>query len=189
MEKSVTNANASRIFLIGMMGVGKSTIARLLAQRLEWVWIDTDSCIERNSCMSVSDIFNHFGEEEFRRREWECVRLSTKYHQVVVACGGGAPCFYNAMDFLLSAGIVIYLSARIETLVSHLTQENITRPLLLATDIRLEERLHILLEARTKVYQQAHFIIETDGRSEDEVVQRVMVQVSEVMRGGSMTLE
>jgi shikimate kinase len=61
--------------------------------------------------------------------------------------------------------------------------------LLLATDITLEERLHKLLEARVKVYQQAHFIIETDGRSEDEVVQRVMVQVSEVMRGGDMTLE
>ncbi len=163
-----------RIYLIGMMGVGKSTIARLIAQRLGRIWVDSDACVERNSCMTIAELFTHYGEEEFRRREWECIRQTIKIRDLVVACGGGAPCFYGAMDLMLSSGITIYLGAEIDTLVGRLMMEAHTRPLLTGTDISLKDRLHMLLEKREPVYQRAHYSIATDGLTEEHVAERVL---------------
>ena len=156
-----------------MMGAGKSMLARILAQRLDWIWIDSDACVERNSCMPLTELFALFGEEEFRRRERECIQQTVKFRNIVVACGGGAPCYFHAMDFMLSNGIVVYLSARIDTLINRLQMEENTRPLLSIPDISLEERLRIVLAERESVYQLAPYTIETDGLSEEEVVDMV----------------
>jgi shikimate kinase len=168
--------NPGRIYLIGMMGVGKSTIARLVAQRLEWIWIDTDACVERNSCLTIAEVFSLFGEEEFRRREWGCVQQTIKFRNIVVACGGGTPCFYNAMDLMLDSGIVIYLKSGIDALVERLMTE--TRPLLTGTDISLKERLHILLEEREPVYLRASYTLDTDHQTEEQVAERVLELIS-----------
>lgn len=165
---------APRVYLIGMAGVGKSTLAQIVARHLRWICIDTDACVERNSCLSVSEIFALFGEQEFRRREWQCLRQTTKYRDIVVACGGGAPCFNHAMEMMLASGTVIYLKANITTLIGRLGEQVQSRPLLAGSDVLLSERLSILLDAREQVYSQAHYVIETDGLSAEDVVSQIL---------------
>jgi len=163
----------ARLYLIGMTGVGKSTIARLLAQRMGWIWIDTDACVERSSCMTIADIFAHYGEDEFRRREWGCVKQTVKSEQIVVACGGGAPCHNAAIELMLSSGIVVYIYAGVESLIARLSMGEQVRPLLSNPDISLKERLNMLVSDREPVYRRAHFSINTDGMAEGEVADKI----------------
>src|SRR5690554_1165668 len=136
---------SSRLILIGMPGAGKSTVARRVAGQLSWVWMDTDACVEQISMLSIAEIFSRHGEEEFRKRDWECVRQAVKTRFAVISCGGGAPCFFNAIDLLLKSGTVIYLHASPHVLYERLRKDNTDRPLLMqqgkATEQLLEETL------------------------------------------------
>ncbi len=91
-----------RIFLIGFMGSGKTTLGKELSKDLDLKFIDLDAYIENKIGMTIIDIFNNKGEEKFRIIEKEClIELSTEEH-IVIATGGGTPCFYNNMQkFLL----------------------------------------------------------------------------------------
>jgi len=168
-----------RIYLIGMMGVGKSTTARLLAQHLKWAWIDTDDCVERQSGISISEIFTRFGEEEFRRREWNCVKQTEMLENVIVACGGGAPCYHNAMDLMMASGYVVFLDATFEHLEERLSTETSTRPLLGEPGIVAVEQLKRLYGIRESVYRRAHDVINTSDLSESEVVDAMIHMLSE----------
>ncbi len=80
------------IFLIGFMASGKTTVGRLLAERLEWAFVDLDKLIEDGAAQTVADIFAAEGEAGFRKRETEALREVAKRRKTVVATGGGAPC-------------------------------------------------------------------------------------------------
>ena len=166
--------NTERIYLIGMMGAGKSTVARKLAEKLRWVWADTDACVERRSGMPVHEIFAKYGEEEFRKREIECLRQSMRSGNVIIACGGGAPCYSKAMDMMLSSGHVIYLEAQIDTLVSRLSADPGKRPILGNEDKPLKDQLKMLMDQREPVYRRAHAVVTTDTLSELDVVDHIL---------------
>jgi len=168
----------TRIYLIGMMGAGKTTIARLLARRIGWIWVDTDTCVERNSLMPVEEIFAQYGEEEFRKKEWYCTRQTVKFEQIVVACGGGAPCHHQAIDLMLASGSVVYLNARVDTLISRLAANAQTRPLLRHPEMTIEEKLRALLSERESIYNKATLTIQTDDLSETEVVEKVLEELN-----------
>lgn len=169
MSEPKHNIQAHRIYLIGMMASGKSSVARMLAQRLQWTWIDTDACVERSSQLSIAEIFEQSGEDVFRRQEWECVRQAMVVPNAVVSLGGGAPCFYDAISSLLSSGTVVYLKANVEAILSRIARDNQIRPLLSQSDFSIEEQIRRLLEQRRQVYEQAHVTIETDGKTEEQV--------------------
>ncbi|HOR39786.1 MAG TPA: shikimate kinase, partial [Paludibacteraceae bacterium] len=98
----------NRIFLIGYMGAGKTTIGEQLAERLGYKFLDMDHVIEEKMQQSVSQIFSEKGEEEFRRLERECLEEISTEQNVVVATGGGAPCFYDNMERMNAYGLTVY---------------------------------------------------------------------------------
>jgi shikimate kinase len=141
------------IFLIGMMGSGKSSLAIALANALKVPVYDTDLEIEKLSCYSVSDLFSEFGEAYFREQEKALIeRLPEQV--AVVACGGGLPCYGELMATLLERGVVVYLSAPAKVLYERIEGSK-DRPLL--QDLN---SFDLLLEKRKMVYQQANYIID-----------------------------
>lgn len=112
----------NRVFLIGYMGSGKTTMGKLLAPMLEYEFVDMDAYIEEKYHKSVTQIFADEGEEKFRQIERQCLHEIAEFEKVVIATGGGAPCFFDNMEFMNQQGMTVYikmtaeqLSARLET--------------------------------------------------------------------------
>lgn len=149
------------IFLVGMMGSGKSTVGRSLAKLLNYKFIDTDIEIEKKYSKSVSDIFNEFGESDFRDKEHLVLQKLLKNTQQVIATGGGLPCFFDHMEVMIKNGICIYLKAEPAFLASRLRNHKIERPLISSFNNKeLDDYLKNLLNKRTPFYKQAHLHIE-----------------------------
>ncbi len=120
----------TRVFLIGFMGSGKSTIGRLLADDLHVPFIDLDDRIEQKEGMSISQLFAEKGEDFFRRLEAAVLReMVAKESSFVLACGGGTPCFYENMAFMNGQGITIWLNTPQEVMVERLLMAPDQRPL------------------------------------------------------------
>lgn len=160
-----------RIFLVGMPGSGKTTIGRLLAERLQIPFLDLDEIIEQISHRSINEIFEQDGERAFRQTEMQILELTLASQiEFVMATGGGTPCFYNGMERLKSRGMVIYLKASPDILNMRLAEHQ-NRPLL--TGRSIEDRLRILenlLEIRKSTYEKAHFTVETGDKSPEVAV-------------------
>ncbi|MDD2798078.1 MAG: shikimate kinase [Bacteroidales bacterium] len=119
-----------RIFLIGYMGAGKTTIGRLLASRLNLSFIDLDLFIEKRFHKTIVDIFAERGEEGFRVIEREMLHEVGEYEDVLISVGGGTPCFFDNIDFMNHKGKSIYLKVNTEVLTERLNQAKLSRPLL-----------------------------------------------------------
>ena len=91
-------AQSTRVFLIGFMGVGKTTLGRRLSRRLGLEYRDLDQEIEFAAGMFIPEIFSMLGEDQFRKMEAETLRIQPK--GCLIACGGGTPCFLNNMDWM-----------------------------------------------------------------------------------------
>ena len=141
------------IYLIGMMGSGKSSLAVALATALNIPVYDTDLEIEKLTGYSVSELFSEFGEAYFREQEKALIERLPE-QAAVIACGGGLPCYNELMATLLERGSVIYLSAPTEVLYERLKGSK-DRPLL--QDLK---SFALLLEERKGVYEQANFMID-----------------------------
>jgi len=128
-QKNTTPAHFTKIFLVGLMGSGKSTIGRALAQRLSLDFLDSDREIEEHTGVSVSLIFDIEGESGFRQREQDIIDQLTNKHHLVLATGGGAVLDPLNRQRLQQRGIVIYLSASIERILER-TRHDQSRPLL-----------------------------------------------------------
>ena len=148
-----------RIFLLGFMGSGKTHSGARLAQALQYQFLDLDDWIEEKAGKSISEIFRLESETGFRKREQEALFAMTQFENVVVATGGGAPCFFNNMEWMKRHGITIYLRAPISLLAERLRQGMSHRPLLSGlSPTQLEEYIKEKLSSREKVYQQAKVI-------------------------------
>ncbi|MGI0406901.1 shikimate kinase [Helicobacter himalayensis] len=141
------------IVLIGFMGSGKSSLGREIAKQSERYFLDTDSLIESSLNKSVSKIFTHFGEEEFRRQEGVLLRwLSVNVKNAVISTGGGMPIFHNVRDL----GVVFYLEIAFEQILARLGADTqSTRPLF--SDENKARELYVSRLARYK--EQAHFTL------------------------------
>ena len=108
--------SASRVFLVGPRGSGKSTVARLLADALGWSWIDADAVVERIAGLSIRDIFAAEGEAGFRRRESDALAELCRLEAHVIATGGGVVLRAENRALLKRSGVVIWLTGDIDTL-------------------------------------------------------------------------
>lgn len=150
-----------RIYLIGMMGSGKTTVAERLANSLNRSWVDTDMLIEDLNKSSISQIFEDSGEEKFRLLEKETLR-NLKGNYLIVSCGGGMPCFNNNIGYMKTTGCVIYLNCDIETLAKRV-EENQARPLVKNMNaFEKNNAIKALLNVRIAYYLKSDLVIDAN---------------------------
>lgn len=119
-----------RLYIVGYMASGKTTFGRALAAFRGWDFIDLDEEIERREGRGIKEIIAAEGEERFRLLESEALKSTAMLRQVVVACGGGTPCFFDNMEFMTLHGITLWLLASPERIVERIRIAGDTRPLL-----------------------------------------------------------
>lgn len=146
-----------------MPGSGKSTLAKGFARVIDSNFIDIDEYIEFKHKQKISKIFELYGEAKFREFENLALKELIKKDNVVVATGGGTPCFYNNMKLMKEAGKTIYLKIASKTLFNRIKSDNNIRPLVQnKLDKEVKLYLNTTLIEREKFYKQADFIIDAD---------------------------
>lgn len=150
------------VYLVGMMAVGKTTVGRHLASRLDFTFHDTDQVIESRAGADISWIFELEGEERFRDREQQVIEEFTLRDGVVLATGGGAVLREGNRNLLRERGIVVYLRSDVDLIIER-TRSDRRRPLLQVDDVR--ERIVTLTTERGPLYESvAHVAITVDRR-------------------------
>jgi len=161
------------IYLVGMMGAGKSTIGPGLAARLGYAFLDTDSEVERTTGRTIVEIFERDGEARFRVLEAEVIDRASESGAMVVALGGGAIAQAGAVDRLLARGPVVFLRVAPEILIERIG-EGSSRPLLAGLDRAGQvERLAALLAERLIHYERASLTVDASQKA-DEVVEAIV---------------
>ena len=153
----------NRVFLIGYMGVGKTTIGKVLSKKLGIQFIDLDNYIENRFRKTIQEIFDVNGEDKFRRIEREMLREVVAFENVVIATGGGTPCFYDNIDVMNKQGVTIYIKASVGQLVSRLLASKTVRPILKGKSTEeLKDFVAIHLAEREAYYTKAKLTYLTD---------------------------
>ncbi len=162
------------------MGSGKSTVGRELAKILACEFIDLDHKIEEQQGKSVAAIFETERENAFRLYEHQLLaKILENNERIVIACGGGAPCFHHNMDLLTRHSITVYLQASVKELFENLRAQTAHRPLLKSkSPEELREYIERTLEARESVYRQAQIIIDTQDKTLEEIVCSISQQIA-----------
>ena len=158
---------AEKVFLIGMMGSGKSYWTKKISKWIKSAGYDLDSLIEMNEEKTISEIFSEDGEDYFRKTESKLLKWFKEKKKYVLATGGGTPCSQENMDFMKKEGVVIWLDESIEVLTQRLLAEKAKRPLIATIeDAKLAEFLQNKMLERTPYYQQAHYRLSSDQITE-----------------------
>ena len=159
------------------MGCGKSIIGNLLAEQLDITYVDLDSFLEEQEKATVKEIFDTKGELYFRKKERAYLEiLLDQQDPIILSLGGGTPCYYNNMDYILdSKAISIYLKASLKTLTDRLTLEKTSRPLIshLESDEDLTEFIGKHLFERLSFYGKAGHLVAVDDLSLSEIVSKI----------------
>ena len=166
-----------RIFLIGFMGCGKSTMGRALSASLNLMFIDLDTFLEERYFKSIPQIFAEEGEESFRRKERKVLEEVAAFDNVIVATGGGAPCFFDNMELMNNSGFCIFLDVDIDSLVTRLLRAKTERPLIKGKSPD-ELRLFIegLMQKRRPFYEKARHILKGKDILPEQVLELVRLE-------------
>ena len=165
----------NNIFLVGLMGSGKTTIGKLIAKKLRYKFIDTDLLMEEKTGVKVPLIFEYEGEEGFRKRETKILSEVLLSDNIVLATGGGIVLSDNNRQQLKERGNVIYLNAEINELAKRLSNDK-TRPLLQNTDIK--EKLKELMGHRSFLYESiADSIIQTKNKRAPDIANEIITNL------------
>lgn len=166
---------ATHLFLIGLMGSGKSFYGKRLAAEAGMPFYDLDARVQQTHGHTVSAIFDLFGEPVFRQWESEALHQLANLPPAVIACGGGTPCFYDNMDLMLSLGVVVWLQPPLQVLAQRLWNERSSRPLIAETDSleALTERLSRLQQDRSAWYSRAHICVSEPESSVEDMARSV----------------
>jgi shikimate kinase len=169
-----------KLFLVGMMGAGKTTVGRQLAKRLGKTFYDADREIEARTGVPVAVVFDIEGEPGFRKREAEVIEHLTALDDIVLATGGGAVLDPRNREHLSSRGFVIYLHA-LPAVLWQRTRTDKSRPLLQGGDPR--ERLEALYVLRDPLYREvADVVIETGRQGIGPLLSQVLTRFDEACR-------
>ncbi|MBD2004809.1 MULTISPECIES: shikimate kinase [Cyanophyceae] len=160
------------IYLVGMMGAGKTSVGKLLAQQLGYGFVDTDSVIEKAAGKSINDIFVSDGEDSFRQMESKVLQEMSAFTRLAIATGGGIILRLENWGYL-QYGLVVWLDAPVELLVARL-QNDTTRPLLKNADLatELENRCH----QRQPLYAQADLQISISQEQTPEQIAKQIIE-------------
>lgn len=163
-----------RIFLMGFMAAGKSTIAPLVARKLGVGWTDTDELIVELGGMSIPNIFDALGEECFRELERRAVREAIKSQAVVVSLGGGAPLDEDNWQLISGEGQTFYLRVSPEVIFRRVEQDCTKRPLLANLGVEgKRKKIKKILNRREPRYRQADYIVDCSNLSPKEIATKI----------------
>ena len=163
-----------KIFLIGFMGCGKTHWGRQLSQKLQIPFFDLDDLIVEREGKEITEIFAELGEEYFRMLEKDVLYMLTESHEsFVMACGGGAPCFFNNIDYMKSRGTTVWINCSIDCLYTRLVKEKDKRPLVKnIPDAQLKSYIIKKYSDRKIFYQQAHVILAEDDVNLEALIEK-----------------
>ncbi|MEP7165320.1 MAG: shikimate kinase [Ferruginibacter sp.] len=152
-----------RIFILGFMGTGKTHWGKLWAEANNMEFFDMDALIEKEEQASVVDIFEREGEDYFRVKEASQLRDLSKHDNCIISCGGGAPCFYENMQWMNDNGTTVYLSAPPAYILQNVLSEKEKRPII--KNINEAELLFFIeqkLKERLPFYNQAMLTLDAE---------------------------
>lgn len=150
----------AKIFLIGYMGCGKTTLGKVLASRLEMDFVDLDAFIEQRYFKSIPQLFEEKGESGFREIEHTALLEVCEFENAIISTGGGVPCFFNNMEIMKRSGLTVYLKVTPKVLTEVLKKAKRNRPLI--KNKSEEELFHFIeenLAKREAFYSQAELTI------------------------------
>ncbi len=159
------------VILTGFMGTGKTTVAKILKEKLNMRYVDTDDIIQERAGIKIADIFENMGETHFRKLERDAIRQVTMSGDQVIATGGGAIVDEGNLKALKASGKVICLRARTDTIIDRVCKDD-DRPLLQGKDIR--EKIEKLMQKREEYYNEADYIIDTDEKAPEEIADSII---------------
>src|SRR2546430_7082086 len=162
-----------KIYLVGFMGAGKTTVGRELAARLDVPFFDLDELVEAAEKTSIKEIFAQHGEPYFRKRERDILRSTRYLEHGVIATGGGTFTFDDNIQFIQSEGISVYLSAPYALLRSRIGDKAAERPL-----FRDDMATHELFNSRIRYYRMSDVTLEIrEEETPNEIVERLLLEL------------
>ncbi|MFV0377416.1 MAG: shikimate kinase [Mangrovibacterium sp.] len=163
-----------RIYLIGYMACGKTTLGKELAQKLSLSFLDMDKYLEKKYFKTIPQIFEEEGEAGFRLKEQACLHEVSEFEDIVIATGGGAPCFFDNMEVMNRTGICIFLDVEAEELGRRLLAAKVERPLVKGkSPEELVRFIEGMLAKRRPYYEQASYIITGTNIRLQEILSRI----------------
>jgi shikimate kinase len=167
------------LYLIGMMGAGKTTVGRELAKQLSYGFVDADNVIEQATKQSINQLFASVGEAGFRQIESDVLAQICAFTKLVISTGGGVILQQKNWSYLRH-GLIVWLDVPVELLYTRLALDT-TRPLL--QDVDLKQKLRSLLEQRQALYNQADLRISvSEGETPSQIATRVLEAIPTVLK-------
>lgn len=164
------------------MGAGKTTVGKALAKETGLTFYDLDWYIESRMRKKVSQIFAERGEEGFRKIEHNMLHEVAEFENVIISCGGGTPCFYDNMEYIIGQGKVVYLKASPEVLHRHLKMGKTERPLLKEkTEEELIAFITGQLEKREMFYSKASYQLDVNLMDDYEKIKITVKKLRELL--------
>ncbi len=159
------------------MACGKTSVGKVLADKLGKSFYDLDQLIEEKVGKTIAQIFEEEGETYFRQLESECLKASKQFSGSIIATGGGAPCFFDNMQWIKENGIAIFLQNSPAILTKRLMREKAKRPLVsrFEEETALQQFIQQKLIERLPFYQQAQITIQGDGKDIEEMVGMIIL--------------
>jgi shikimate kinase len=164
-----------KIFFIGFMGAGKTHWGQRVSEKLHIPFFDLDEQIAAHEEKSITEIFTKNGEEYFRLLEKDILHIITESHEnFVMACGGGAPCFFNNIEYMNKSGTTIWINTTLDVLYKRLLKEKEMRPLIRQlTDEQLRGFIIKKYSDRKIYYEQADIIVEEEPVRLEKLVEKI----------------
>lgn len=163
-----------KVYLIGFMGVGKSTAGKKLASMLGWEFLDTDTVFEEKYKVSINTFFEKYGEELFRKLEHEILLSTFNLNNYVVSTGGGVPCYSDAMTQINKNGVSVYLEMSEKAILSRLLKSKQKRPLVInKSEDKLLDTIKEKMAIRNPYYSQASISVSAISINFGELLQKI----------------
>ena len=170
-----------RVFLIGYMGTGKTTLGKIISKQMNLTFIDLDIYIENRYHKTISKIFEEVGEEGFRKIERTSLEEVSEFENIIIATGGGTPCFFDNMEFMNNKGTTIYLMTNNKVLFERLRIASQNRPIIKGkTDDELSEFIKINVDKRHPFYSKSNLCFDAnklDNRSQINEAGKKLVEL------------
>ena len=172
-----------RIFLTGYMGAGKTTLGKAFARKLNLPFVDLDWYMEERFHKTVGELFVERGEAGFREFKKNMLHEVGAFEDVVISTGGGAPCFFDNMDFMNRNGKTVFLNVHPDVLFRRLRVAKQQRPILQGKqDDELKEFIIRALEKRTPFYSQAQYVFNADELEDRSQIEKSVEKLRDLLK-------